>query len=314
MRENFDRGLQPQFGEQPQEPEEKTEQGLSPEVIEKIMEKVQDIEAKGTAFTVIDPEGLDSVLDNGLLGNNPFSRGKRPMKRDWIEGRKASKGLVHFNIVGRSCNPFMRGSPTSLRNSYYVQGQREHILLFDISHFEEYPPIPKEEIQKREREKTYSPRTFRAVLEFGYQDLVKRFGEPLPMPGSQVVRDAIAGDPDGLGKRLDQNGLLRHVDSEFGFVLTFRVSPRYFTGLVIKLPAGVFNQQQLQENVEKTASIMRRYFQAKQDLLIPLYDLSGNLRWPMKMSYDEVKKFVAERELKKSEAKESPKPDNPSPE
>jgi hypothetical protein len=37
-------------------------------------------------------------------------------------------------------------------------------------------------------------------------------------------------------------------------------------------------------------------FKDRANLLLPIYDLVGNLLWPKQMSYEEVKKFVAERD------------------
>ena len=42
----------------------------------------------------------------------------------------------------------------------------------------------------------------------------------------------------------------------------------------------------------------------KENVLLPLYSDAGDLIWPKKMSYEEVKKFVAEREHMKKEGGE----------
>jgi len=74
-------------GEAQEEAEvENLEKELSPEIIEKIMEKVEDINKRGTAFSVISPEyptpklesgesKLGSILKNGLVGTSPKQPG-----------------------------------------------------------------------------------------------------------------------------------------------------------------------------------------------------------------------------------------------
>ena len=49
---------------------------------------------------------------------------------------------------------------------------------------------------------------------------------------------------------------------------------------------------------------MKAVFRSKQDRIVPVYDTHGNLLWPKQMSYEEVKKYVAEREAKQSKPKQ----------
>ncbi|MCX6763997.1 MAG: hypothetical protein NTZ97_04720, partial [Candidatus Moranbacteria bacterium] len=53
------------------------------------------------------------------------------------------------------------------------------------------------------------------------------------------------------------------------------------------------------EFAEKVALKMIGINKGKPKNLVPLYDLDGNLLWPKQMSYEEVKKFVAERDKNK---------------
>jgi len=72
--------------EKPEEPKipqgiEKTiEQELTPEVIEKIMAKVQDIDFKDTAYHTLRYKGLEDILSKGILGQK-FSPGEK--RRKW---------------------------------------------------------------------------------------------------------------------------------------------------------------------------------------------------------------------------------------
>ncbi len=79
---------------------EKIEQELSPEVIEKIMAKVQDINESGTAYTRLTPQNsrlekeedkLRSIIKDGLLGN---SGGLPREKVAWTKAlREGDKGF-----------------------------------------------------------------------------------------------------------------------------------------------------------------------------------------------------------------------------
>lgn len=62
-------------------------------------------------------------------------------------------------------------------------------------------------------------------------------------------------------------------------------------------PGSQFNNQKFRYPTE-VVEIMK-----KENALLPLYDAAGDLLWPKRMSYEEVKKFVAEREEEKKEAK-----------
>ena len=70
-------------------------------------------------------------------------------------------------------------------------------------------------------------------------------------------------------------------------------------------PKGVSSKWNTVENNSKRAneitSIMLKIYKGKEELLIPIYDFRGNLWWPKRMSYEEVKKFIEERNKNKKE-------------
>lgn len=80
--------------------------------------------------------------------------------------------------------------------------------------------------------------------------------------------------------------------TEYGFELFARVAPRYFRGLVL-------GNRYKDSDLKKIISQMEQVYQGRKNLLLPIYDDNGNLLWPKKMSREEVKKFVAERNAKK---------------
>jgi hypothetical protein len=81
--------------------------------IEKIMEKVRDINDAGTAFHAIGPSeknsrleererSLEIIFQQGLLASDPAKR-KFPSKEEWAPEARArdSYSSISFNIVGR---------------------------------------------------------------------------------------------------------------------------------------------------------------------------------------------------------------------
>ncbi len=53
---------------------------------------------------------------------------------------------------------------------------------------------------------------------------------------------------------------------------------------------------------------MQSNFKDKHNLYVPVYDNDGNLYWPKQMIYEEVKKFIEERDKEKeTEKAEEPK-------
>lgn len=85
----------------------------------------------------------------------------------------------------------------------------------------------------------------------------------------------------------------------FGFKAFYRVAPRFFQGIVInrqlnEIPKGLEDvySAELKTIVETETATL----EDKKNLLLPIYDSGGNLLWPRKMSYEEVKQFVAERD------------------
>lgn len=126
------------------------EKELSPEAIEKIMEKVQDINQEGTAYSVIGATrqpshgdalnesvleyDLSHVLESGLLGNPIPLWGDYSFEEWWkYRTRERERQILFFNIVGRS------HERESIRESYWWRRDATGII-FDISQFKEEKP------------------------------------------------------------------------------------------------------------------------------------------------------------------------------
>ncbi len=95
---------------------EVTEKELSAKVIEKIMNKVQDINLYGTAFTIVPYDRVNSVLENGVLGLDKKYKDSLPsgqhgvvqdqankMSKDlWLKHAKNRQSQIWFTMVGKS--------------------------------------------------------------------------------------------------------------------------------------------------------------------------------------------------------------------
>jgi len=76
-----------------------------------------------------------------------------------------------------------------------------------------------------------------------------------------------------------------------------RIPPRLFRGIFIWSEGeSEWGRKATREKVGGVVTTMLDVFKDRANLLLPIYDLVGNLLWPKQMSYEEVKKFVAERD------------------
>ncbi|MFH0852687.1 MAG: hypothetical protein V1845_03750 [bacterium] len=282
---------------------ENLEKELSPEIIEKVMDKVQDIDKEGTAYSTLlffndaaMKNKLESVLKFGLLGTSGLDDSKNRVGEPFIEAakwienvRKKKESAFFFNIVGRTHfsgpafeyrEKFGKNLP-EISNSYWFSREGTKIaLLFDDSRFTEKEPIdsPTKKISNRSR-------VFRANQDYGYRDEKGRIfytSENLFKPGLPIA------------------------DSEFGFVGAFRVPPKSFRGLVLRVNKKQFEQEteddpkKWEEIINHMVLTMTREYKNKEKLILPIYNFKGDLLWPKKMSYEKIKRFIAEKEIKEN--------------
>lgn len=259
----------------------KIEEELSPEIIEMIMGKVQDIHEDGIAFSFIKADKFENVLSDGLLGSI-----KRPenvqsaeiKKKEWAKSTRRNKNsLVYINITGRMNDLEDEWEmETPILSSSWINWPRDEmgkdiiVFLFDIKNFSENNLIKDRFIENKLETKTY-----RAINKGNYF-------------GTSAMGDA-------------------RVDSDYGFALSHRVAPRFFNGIMIKFTPGedernvYFVEEGFDSRVKEYIIKMKDCYKNKQKNLLPIYDPEGSLYWPKQMSYEEVKKFVTEREAKKKE-------------
>ncbi len=316
---------QPQLESQ-EDSESKVEKELSPEIIEKIMEKVQDIDQKGTGYHALsDNEKLRSVLQDGLLGQEMHpNKSNIKLGKKWAKAvRKTHKSFVHFNIVGRavlnqdtklSHDKQHLSEKREIGKSYYMGVPGKLAIMFDIGNYKELTGVGLPGEKSRGKSKS-----FRMAF---YPESIDKEGLPKP-------------------------------HSEYGFVISYRIAPRFFKGIVLypgresteeeirkelakrkksyegyKKRGKPFYYPQISESyfdeekernyvkfmgtkedenylphVKKLTQAMMDVDKDKPERLIPIYDVYGNLWWPKQMSYEEVKKFVEERGKNKKRRK-----------
>jgi len=312
----------------PENPEIKTENEPSPEAIEKIMAKVQDINEKGTAYHALRRNWAEPALKNGLLGQEWDKREEHKFDaNEW--GRQVHKtkdSFVHFNIVGRGTDledfdenrlVANNGQKAEIGMSTWVRyaGHDRIAIIFDLTGYTELTP--------RNRPQKTLNKTFR-VADPEFVDETK-----------DVLATATAEE-----KQL-------RPDTEYGFVLSHRVAPRLFRGIVFqaarekteeevqkqfqiikanyedsvrtghaaRFNVGEFNEKKTleyirlhkvkdenpQPKLQELIALISEINKNKPEQILPIYDVYGNLLWPKQMSHNEVKQFVAERDAKKQE-------------
>ncbi len=269
--------------------EEFTKENLSPEVIETIEKKKQDIFEYGTAHTSLLNAGslngaqFDSILKNGVLGvARDGNRGRDLDPGEWTKDLKGGRKVtVSFNIMGRSFEnddidrvlPESIDFDTSINAPEFLEKLQERkkrtrsfsrypgeIIIFDISDLKEEEPRYINSIgdgtNPNDTMESFPPRTY-----------------------------GIRGPERYTVKTPDKKGNLC-TTTEYGFSMASRVAPRRFKGIIVSRG----NEKELM----KIVSIMLEAYKDKPELLIPIYDERGNLIWPRRIPYEE---FVGQSDL-----------------
>lgn len=247
---------------------------LTPEIIEKIMAKVQDINKKGVAYSGIarlylpyealkpsenqaalyekawqeELEHIKRILVGGLLGRslNDISKGDEIRETYKKERRQQNKDIrVHFNIVGRAADlPKKEG--TEISQCYWTKKgliRGTISLLFDISPYKEV-----------------------STSEDNENEMKKIFENGDPSPNAE-------GKPR----------------SEFGFVLYPSIPPNLFQGLVLDPENFELSDGKA---ITDLANLLTKIYGRNLEFLIPIYNTNGDLLWPQQMNYKEIKKYI----------------------
>lgn len=301
---------------------EKLEEEPSPEIIEKIMDKVQDIDANGTAYTYIsDPlffESLEKddvsertrlIFEHGKFGFGTWKwliDSEKLNFSDAIKERRKVRNQegVYFNIIGRSMlnddiiekeQGKSSEIPSMIRSVYTENGIS---IIFDKSF----------------------------IREVSLNDYRNFYSEKFKPKVKEYFADFNSGDSDYRKISWDKINSLNEVkiDSSWGFYTRSRIPPRSFRGIVIsrrfkpKYPGFTYSHpeqvkiideseeelKRLSDVAKKLKKLMIELYKEKPELLLPIYDICGNLLYPKQMNYEEVKKFVEERDKDKRKQKE----------
>ncbi|MFH0804505.1 MAG: hypothetical protein V1896_02805 [Candidatus Zambryskibacteria bacterium] len=304
-------------------PEESQEtQPLSPEVLEKVMEKVEDINGDRVGVTILgildyfNPEignisRLQSVLSNGLLGRSVSGKIQKPevSKEEWAKEVKEHKK-----------DELVQDQP----NIYFTKpDSTTEIEIAEVKRYRDYDP------KETFRENMYVQRGGYAIA-FDLRNLNFKGGW-FKEKNIDYKSKTYMFDPRSGGEKHSLNR----------FVTKIRVAPRKFKGIIVYPFKRKYTDEEIERELDIDESIdhsraLRRNerridyrrqktedtssermekelkdvvdmqmvtFGEKTDLLIPVYDADGNMLWPKRMSYEEVKKFVEERDKKKEEEK-----------
>jgi hypothetical protein len=300
--------------EKPEETsEESSEQSaefqLTPEIEEKVMDKVQDINDYGVPLGKIDAFSdnyksthLRSILKYGLLGRvgergqmHSFEKTIDKWAQDY---RSAKSSINHFNIMGRfsegmeqdESGHFILKEGANWSNNPYMRAGLDYIsigLIFDLQSCIEDAPIDWGEEKEL-------PLGHYAM--HGSRSWRQKLGNISP---KQAIDTGLVGEAPGY---INKDGFPVNNDTNFGFVISKRIAPREFQGLVISASNRDEMRDLISSCTQEIVKIQTETNSEKVESLIPIYDTAGNLLWPQKMSYEEVKQFVAERDAKKQQS------------
>jgi hypothetical protein len=295
------------------------------------MSKVQDIEAEGIGYTALrsysrNGSVLGKVFEDGLLGapyGDNFAKGVT--KKEWHENVRTDKdAAIHFNITGRGRNGFSFPKKEEIGTSRYSYPGKIFVL-FNTNAYREFVPTRRGKPMQKSRK-------MRSLTDSASQ-IEERFPQDRYIDEPEVSEDLLEQE------EWDENFGIKDgmpvPDQESGFILSYRVSSRFFQGLVL-CPYRTRTESEVREEVKKIEfrndqewrdsisiirdgrleernpeNIQRQAEEAavkmmigckdKLDRLVPIYDKQGNLLWPKQMSYEEVKEFVAQCDAKDSE-------------
>ncbi len=205
--------------------------------VESILRKALDIDEDNTAFSIVNDEQCEQIFQTGLVGNTIDTRFKVRLNplNEWEENVKKRNAVVQFNIVGREQGNVSKTSAgTRMSRSYWVHPGRVGIL-FKISRFRELVPRYMVTIQK--------PHTFRGNDTTPVWNRVHDFKADTPIDDPLLQRNM-----RGLKHVTPEGKPIIH--GEFGFVLSPRVAPRLFTGVVFT-PGRLHTEAEIQQRLEE---------------------------------------------------------------
>lgn len=285
------------------------EKELSPEIIERIMDKVEDINRFGIAFHTIganrkrQKNSLEDILRDGVLGITAGSSQKKykeefNQRKTWMaDVRKRNElPMVWFDVLG----DYPKSCPT-IKDCYWVGLNPVRPLnitiIFDLQKYND-PVGTREDFSAK----------LKKLKDDGSPDPLNDFIKQCTQLGNFMPADtqgpAFHGGNWAGGLPNQARG-----GHDEGHVLFGGIPPRYFRGIVIQYfesslghPSEAKEETDpklIQEKVNEIAGMMLTVDKDKPQLLLPIYDSGGNLLWPKHMTHEEVAQYVAEKSEEK---------------
>lgn len=272
------------------EPAEEKEFELTPEVQE-IMDLVQDIDMPGigyTGVTFVNRETLIAVLQNGLFQvtwprgirkNSKLLSQESPRKQRkfYLESvKREQKGNIgpwnsahiFFNITGRSKHKKDSREIDQASYAHWYKGNKNSQRFVILFNLKAFREIPLGE-NSQDNDDLYSKR---------FQYKVNQ----TPLTEGKVST------------------------TDLGFHLHGRVAPRFLTGIIA--PNYYYDEESGHVDSIDDSCPLEDYILSmdRTGKRLPIYDLKGNLLWPILMSYEEVKQFVSNRNKKEEPKEQAP--------
>ncbi len=256
------------------------EDSLTHEQLEIIIDKLEDIFEKGTAYVSLvginsaekyhklkdlDEEKFWRVFQEGLLGNRrhyaitdeqrDLEKHGNTTKEKWAtSSRQYHQSDVRINIVGRSIPPtydvFSDEFRTEFEKPIISTSWGYPILFLNIDNLTEEPPFIMDVEERNEYQNksgTYRIIAPRYLIDF-----------------NEKTRGSVG------------------VSAEYGFSVANRIAPRNFRGIMVDDDCAEQVIRMLQEMIQKNNTAT----------FIPVYGKSGELIWPLKMSRKEVLQYL----------------------
>src|SRR3989338_2347958 len=215
-------------------------QDLTAEELEAVLQKVQDINLDGTAFTSIYKRDLPKILQEGLLsggGQNSREwalRTKEIRKKVMRDARYADryeweKQGVFINIVGRKevegkRKWYPEAKTTTIGDVWGDRSDKVNLLV-DISAYKEIPPF-----SFYFETKPMEARTFKATNVIDYKDWRLAFGDRPDSEYHKVTWDELK---EKMPRVFDEHGKPRIQSSLFGFYVGYNVPAKLIRGVVV---------------------------------------------------------------------------------
>lgn len=274
------------------------EADLSPEIESVVMKKIQDIDTDGTAYSTIGAYARDlnttkltsnapaegareevfrSVMASGLLGfvrqeqqgGSDISLGD-DFKKIWAERMRDKKSMdaplnVYFNIIGTEEEKMKKGVSRMSQSNW--AGKEDSIsIIFNLRPFKKKS---REEFDKGPKQKTYLSSSMNVddKVDTAYGHLLHSRVPPKNFLG------VVLGDHFSEMRRRRSFDYREMTDEE-------AAATRFLSDIVIN------------KRVRRLVDAMKDACVGKPEMLVPVYDIHGNLLWPKRLAHEEVKKMA----------------------